>query len=196
MLEDFKKIGGDLFLSGLNSSHSGNLSVRYGDRIVITRRGAMLGHLAERDLIETGLAKNDSNIILASTEIGVHRAIYRGTSALAIVHAHPVHAIALSLIEDQIIPVDSEGAYLLHKVPVIAAEHTIGSKELENSLPALLSEYKIVMVRGHGSFAVGQMIEEAYQWTSSLEQVCRIIYLTRSLQKEVKDKRSEKYKSW
>jgi L-fuculose-phosphate aldolase len=196
LLEDFKKIGRALFECGLNSSHSGNLSVRYGDRIVITRRGAMLGHLEERDLIETGLMKNDSNIILASTEIGVHRAIYKGTSALAIVHAHPVHAIALSLLEDQIIPVDSEGAYLLHKVPVIGAEHTIGSKELENSLPPLLSEYKIVMVRGHGSFAVGQMIEEAYQWTSSLEHACRIICLTRNLQGEIKDKRTEKYKSW
>lgn len=196
MLADFKKIGRDLFLSGLNSSHSGNLSVRYGDRIVITRRGSMLGHLEERDLIETGLAKNDSKIILASTEIGVHRAIYKGTSALAVVHAHPVHAIALSLLEDQIIPVDSEGAYLLHKIPVVGAEHTIGSKELEKSLPALLSEYKIVMVRGHGSFAVGQMIEEAYQWTSSLEHVCRIIYLTRNLRGEIKDNRSEKFLGW
>ncbi|TEB05245.1 L-fuculose phosphate aldolase [Pelotomaculum schinkii] len=196
MLKDFQKIGRDLFLSGLNSSHSGNLSVRYGDRIVITRRGSMLGHLEERDLIETGLAKNDSKIILASTEIGVHRAIYKGTSALAVVHAHPVHAIALSLLEDQIIPVDSEGAYLLHKIPVIGAEHTIGSKELENILPGLLSEYKIVMVRGHGSFAVGQMIEEAYQWTSCLEQVCRIICLTRSLHGEMKEKRFEKFTSW
>jgi L-fuculose-phosphate aldolase len=196
MLKDFQKIGRDLFLSGLNSSHSGNLSVRYGDRIVITRRGSMLGHLEEHDLIETGLAKNDSKIILASTEIGVHRAIYKGTSALAVVHAHPVHAIALSLLEDQIIPVDSEGAYLLHKIPVIGAEHTIGSKELENILPGLLSEYKIVMVRRHGSFAVGQMIEEAYQWTSSLEQVCRIICLTRSLLGERKEKRLDKFTSW
>lgn len=196
MLADFKRIGRDLFLSGLNSSHSGNLSVRYGDKIVITRRGSMLGHLEERDLIETGLVKNDSKIILASTEIGVHRAIYKGTSALAIVHAHPVHAIALSLFEDQIIPIDSEGAYLLHKIPVIGAEHTIGSKELEKSLPGLLSEYKIVMVRGHGSFAVGQMIEEAYQWTSSLEQVCRIICLTRGLRGEIKDKRSKEFLNW
>jgi L-fuculose-phosphate aldolase len=52
------------------------------------------------------------------------------------------------------------------------------------------------MVRGHGSFAVGQMIEEAYQWTSSLEQVCRIICLTKSLQGEIKDSRSEKFKAW
>ena len=79
MLKDFAYIGRDLFLSGLNSSHSGNMSIRCGDRIIITRRGAMLGQLTEQDLIETGLTKNDSHIILASTEIGVHRAIYQGT---------------------------------------------------------------------------------------------------------------------
>lgn len=196
MLKDFQRIGRDLFLAGLNNSHSGNLSVRYGDRIVITRRGSMLGHLEERDLIETGLSSNDGNIILASTEIGVHRAVYQGTSALAIVHAHPVHAISLSLLEDEIIPVDSEGSYLLHKVPVISAEQTIGSAEVGEKLPGMLREFKIVMVRGHGSFAAGQMLEEAYQWTSSLENVCRIIYLTRTLKKDFKEKRTEKYKKW
>lgn len=196
MLKDFQRIGRDLFLTGLNNSHSGNLSVRYGDRIVITRRGSMLGHLEERDLIETGLEKNDGNIILASTEIGVHRAIYKGTSALSVVHAHPVHAISLSLLEDEIIPIDSEGAYLLHKVPVLSAERTIGSRELEERLPGLLREFKIVMVRGHGSFAAGQMLEEAYQWTSCLENVCRIIYLTRTLKRDFEDKRAEKFKEW
>ncbi|OPX83862.1 MAG: L-fuculose phosphate aldolase [Pelotomaculum sp. PtaB.Bin104] len=196
MLEEFQKFGRDLFLAGLNSSHSGNLSVRFGDRILITRRGAMLGHLGEGDLVETGLVKNDSHIILASTEIRVHRAIYKNTAALAIVHAHPVHAIALSLIEDEIIPVDSEGSYLLHKIPVLSAEHTIGSQELEQKLPLLLTEYKIVMVRGHGSFAVGSVLEEAYQWTSSLENICRIIYLTRTIREELKVKGSIKYKDW
>ncbi len=32
------------------------------------------------------------------------------------------------------------------------------------------------MVRGHGSFAVGQMLEEAFQWTSSLEASCKALY--------------------
>ena len=196
MLKEFQTVGHDLFVAGLNSSHSGNLSVRLGERVVITRRGSMLGHLKEMDLIETGLEKNDGKIILASTEVRVHRAIYRSTAALAVVHAHPPHAIALSLLEDEIIPVDSEGAYLLHKAPVLTAEHTIGSQELENKLPLLLQEYKVVMVRGHGSFAVGQMLEEAYQWTSSLESACRILYLTRTLKDGCQDSRSGKYKSW
>jgi L-fuculose-phosphate aldolase len=142
----------------------------------------MLGCLEERDLIETGLTGNDGNTVLASTEIGVHRAIFKGTGALAIVHAHPVHAISLSLLEDVIIPVDSEGAYLLDKIPVLDVKCTIGS-------PALLRNHKIAMVRGHGSFASGQTLEEAYHWTSCLENVCRIIYITRTLIRNDKDKK-------
>lgn len=196
MYSEFNQIGRDLFLQGLNSSHSGNMSVRLGDRLVITRRGSMLGNLKESDLIETGLSKNDSHITLASTEIGVHRAIYLNTPALAIVHAHPVYATALSLIEDEIIPIDSEGQYMLHKIPAVGFEHTVGSAEVARVLPEYLKEYKIVMIRGHGSFAVGQLMEEAYQWTSSLENICKIIYLTRTLQGEVKEHKSKEYNQW
>ena len=181
MLNAFQLVGRDLCLTGLNNSHSGNLSVRRDERIIITRTGSMLGYLEERDLIETGLITNDANTRLASTEIGVHRAIYRDTSALAVVHAHPVHAISLSLLEDEIIPADAEGAYLLDRIPVLCAACTIGSPEVEEKLPTLLREHKIAMVRGHGSFAAGRTLEEAYHWTSCLENVCRIIYLTRAL---------------
>jgi len=196
MHREFNQIGRDLFLQGLNSSHSGNLSIRLGDRLVITRRGSMLHNLKETDLIETGLDKNDSHIALASTEIGVHRSIYKNTSALAIVHAHPVYATALSLVEDEIIPIDSEGQYMLHKIPVIGFEHTVGSDEVARVLPEFLKEYKLIMIRGHGSFATGQLIEEAYQWTSSLENICKIIYLTRTLKGEIKETKSEKYTKW
>ncbi len=196
MLKYFQRVGQDLFLSSLNNSHSGNLSVRLGDRVVITRRGSMLAQLETQHLIETGLYKNDSNTALASRELEIHRAIYKGNNALAIVHAHPVYATALSLIEDEIIPVDAEGEYLLQKIPVLSVEHTIGSQEVVAKLPELLKEYKIVMVRGHGSFAVGQLLEEAYQWTSSLENICKIIYLTRTLKGELKDNKSAKYNQW
>ncbi|TLM97910.1 fuculose phosphate aldolase, partial [bacterium] len=77
---------------------------------------------------------------------------------------------------------DSEGQYLLQKIPVLTAKETVGSDEVAAKLPELLKNNRIVMVRGHGSFAVGQSLEEAYHWTTSLENVCKIIYLTRSLQ--------------
>jgi len=94
ILSQFQTIGHDLFTRGLVSSHSGDMSIRLGDRLIITRRGCRLGCLEEHDLIETGITKNDRSTPLASTELAVHRAIYQQTSALAIVHAHPPHAVA------------------------------------------------------------------------------------------------------
>ena len=89
ILSQFQTVGRDLFTRGLVSSHSGNLSIRLGERIIITRRGIMLNCLEEHDLIETGISKNNRSTLLASIELAVHRAIYRETQALAIVHAHP-----------------------------------------------------------------------------------------------------------
>ena len=154
-----------------------------GDRILITRRGSMLARLEERDIIETGLEENDANVMLASTEINVHRAIYQGTAAQAIVHAHPPYAIARSLMCDEIVPIDSEGSYLLHKVPVVHAELTAGSKEVAELLPKWLKEYDVVMLRGHGPFAIGHLLEEAYQLTSVLEMSCRIMTIADGLQR-------------
>jgi L-fuculose-phosphate aldolase len=198
LIEEFRSIGRDLFLSGLVSSHGGNMSVRQGDRILITRRGSMIGRLEKRDLIETGLHQNDSGIALASTELLVHRAVYRATSALAVVHAHPRMAIALSLHEDAIVPLDTEGSYLLHKVPVVSAEFSSGSTELADVIAGILKTYKIAVLRGHGCFSTGQMLEEAYQWVSVLEETSQIIYYSRLLRGEVKESRkhSEDYKTW
>lgn len=182
MLDQFQRFGRDLFQRGLTSSHGGNMSVRMGDRI-ITRTGSMLAHLTERDLIETGLDEDNSNIMLTSSELVVHRAIYQNTSALAIVHVHPPHAVALTMaLKDAIIPIDSEGSYLFRKVPIVQTETTVGSKDVAKLAAQMLREYKIFMLRGHGCFSIGPVLEEAYQWCSSLEESCRIYYLTRTLQ--------------
>lgn len=198
MLKQFQDIGRDIFVRGLISSHGGNMSVRLGDRVLITRRGSMMGRLTERDLIETGLLENDANVMLASTELVVHRAIYQATAGLAVVHAHPPYTVTLSLVADEIVPVDSEGSYMLHKVPVVATEKTIGSTQVAEVVSGALKEYKIVVLRGHGSFAIGSTLEEAYQWTSSLEESAKIAYLAQTLGGPVKEYRrgAEEYKKW
>jgi L-fuculose-phosphate aldolase len=101
----------------------------------------MLAHLSERDLIETGLDEDDSNIMLTSSELVVHRAIYQNTSALAIVHVHPPHAVALTMaLKDAIIPIDSEGSYLFRNVPVVQTETTVGSKDVAKLAAQVLRE--------------------------------------------------------
>ena len=181
-ISQFQTVGCDLCARGLVSSHSGNLSIKMGERLFITHRGSMLGCLKEHDLVETGVNKNDRSTPLASTELAVHRSIYKQTPASAIVHAHPAYAVALSFSEQEIIPCDVEGHLLLSKVPVLGWGMIVKPGELAEEIAQALKEYKVILVRGHGSFAVGQLLEEAYQYTTTLEESCHLLYLLKTLQ--------------
>ena len=182
ILSQFQTIGHDLFTRGLVSSHSGNLSIRLGERMIITRRSSRLGCLEEHDLIDTGISKNDRSTPLASTELAVHRAIYQETPALAIVHAHPPYAVALSLTETEIVPNGAEGLSTVGRVPVLGWHMEVKPGGLADIIAQALKQYRIVMVHGHGSFAIGQLLEEAHNCTTTLEESCQVICLLRSLQ--------------
>ncbi|HUS17488.1 MAG TPA: class II aldolase/adducin family protein, partial [Chloroflexia bacterium] len=170
---------------GLCSSHAGNLSVRSAvDRLTITRTGAMLGRLHPGDLITTGLATDDDQTPLASSELAAHRAIYQRLPVAAVVHAHPAAAVALSLHVDAIEPVNSEGRQFLPRVPVLTPRHPAGSAALAADIAECLATQgagRIMLVQGHGCFAAGATLEEALQWTSCLEEACKILLHTLAL---------------
>lgn len=176
LIRVFREIGEDIFRTGLTSSHGGNMSVRDGDRIVITRRGSMLGRLGDDDLIETAMEPCASDE-RCSREIVVHRAIYAATDALAIVHAHPVHSIARSFDADLIVPADSEGLYVLGEVPVVSSATTIASAEAGEVLARALVSAPVAVLRTHGPFAKGASLEEAFMHVSVLEASATILDL-------------------
>ncbi len=186
LISQFQAVGGDLCVRGLVSSHSGNLSMRLGERLFITHRNSMLGHLAEQDLVETGVNRNDRSTPLASTELAVHRCVYKHTCASAVVHAHPAYAVALSFSEREIVPCDVEGNLLLARVPVLGWGMTVKPGELAEEIAEALKENKIVLVRGHGTFAAGQLLEEAYHYTTTLEESCRLLYLLKALRVDLR----------
>jgi len=112
-------------------------------------------------------------------ELPVHLAIYRATSAQAILHAHPPSAVALSLIEGVIVPADSEGGHILGTVPVIAAANVVASQEVADRAASLLGAHRAVVVKGHGSFAVAGSLEEALGITTTLEASAKILLLAK-----------------
>jgi L-fuculose-phosphate aldolase len=181
-LNKFQNIGRSLFIRGLVSSESGNLSIRMGERLIITRRGSNLGALEEKDLVETGINKNDRATPLASVELPVHRAIYLNTQARAIVHAHPTHVTALSVIDKQISSEHLENICALGPVPVIGWGMEVKPGSMPEIIAEALKNCRIVAVHGHGSFAVGQLLEEAYNCTTGLEEACEILCLLKSMQ--------------
>jgi L-fuculose-phosphate aldolase len=182
ILAQFQSIGQDLVARGLVSSHGGNLSMRMGDKMIITRRGCMLGSIRDSDLIETGVCKNDRNTPMASVELAVHRAIYQNTAAQAVVHAHPPYAITLSMLDNEVLPACVECASVLDRIPVVGWNMEVKPGALAEPIAHSLKDNKVVLVKGHGSFAVGQLLEEAHKYTTALEENCHIAYLLKSLQ--------------
>ncbi|MHA1788758.1 MAG: aldolase [Candidatus Helarchaeota archaeon] len=196
---EFRRIGKYLDSHDLVSSHGGNISIRTGNKIIIKRRGAMLGDLKITDLVEVPLFENDSSIMISSTETGVHRAIYLQTSALAVIHAHPPHAIALSLVEDDIIAVDAEGAFLIKKIPVIDQKYPVGPVESAINVPRILKNYPCCMVRSHGIFARGITLEDALMNVSVAEEISKIRYMSLILNHiglPIKMNQEKLFKTW
>jgi L-fuculose-phosphate aldolase len=142
----------------------------------------MLSALEERDLVETGINKNDRATPMASIDLAIHRAIYQTTPAGAIIHAHPPHAIALSLTETEIVPNCPEGFDAVGRVPVLGWGMEVKPGGLAEIIAEALTEHRVVMVHGHGSFAIGPLIEDAYKCTTALEENSQIICLLKSLQ--------------
>ncbi|MCX6004836.1 MAG: class II aldolase/adducin family protein [Chloroflexi bacterium] len=177
LLPGFQTVGGDLYSHGMVSMHGGNLSVRQDTNLCITRSGSRLGYLDQSDLIQTGINKDDPNTKLASSELAVHRAIYRKTPFAAVVHCHPIHAVVLSFLRDKIVPSDEAGKLFIPVVPVIG----FGIEPVPGGFPQeiaeVLNSYPVVIVHGHGSFARGMTLAEAYAITELLEISCRILYL-------------------
>jgi len=181
MHEEFARIGRDLWESGAVSSHGGNMSMRDGDRLFITRTGSMLGHLGPDDVVETSITGPDPRDERCSVELVVHRAIYAATGAGAIVHAHTIHTIARSLIEDRIVPIDSESLLRLVDVPVVTASSTVGSPEAGALLAEALRDRSVAVLRSHGPFATGSSLEEAFMAVSCLEASCQILDVLESI---------------
>jgi hypothetical protein len=88
---------------------------------------------------------------------------------------------AFSLSRDEIVPIDNEASYLLKKIPVVTEEFASGTPQMANKVAEALNNYKIIMLRGHGSFATGQTLDEAFFWSSTLEEACQIALFSKQI---------------
>jgi L-fuculose-phosphate aldolase len=172
--DEFERIGKRLFAEHLVGGNFGNISVKDGNEgFYIKRTGAYLDVATEPVYVPlSGEVPKE-----ASSEYRVHREVYRLTRHTAIVHAHPPAAIAASLVLDEIVSEDSEGQMLCPVIPVVIGAP--GSQEIADNVAKALTRSKLVIVRGHGTFAAGTSLDEAYLLTSLAEHSCRILSFKR-----------------
>ena len=174
--QEFHRIGARLHDEGLVAGNSGNISVKGPEGFRIKRSGKYLEDPGPPVLVPF----QGPVPAHASREQAVHRAIYETTGHLAVVHAHPPHAVALSLVQQgPVVPRDCEGQLLCPEIPIVDGEP--GSAELARNVAEALAGHTVAIARGHGTFAGGNTLEEAYLHTAAAEHSCRVLVLVRQM---------------
>lgn len=180
MFQDFKWCGEMIRRFGLLTSlTSGNMSIRQGDIIYITRHNASLTYLRYQDIIEVGIDDDKSIDKDASMELPLHREIYRCIEINAIMHVHGVYAIISSSFENtEIIPCDIEGEVMLGKIKVVKQ-----SESMKEDIIKSLKDSSSVIVERHGIFATGKSLRDAFNIALITENSCKIVVYERILKK-------------
>lgn len=177
MFERFKKAGEVLFSAGCNDSHSGNISVRQGEKIIITSRLAMLSSLNKEDLVEVLLDGDSASDNIASRDLPIHRAIYSGSKSLAVIHAHLPSALALCVTENKILPQDAKGqAFFPQGLSIIKPRQISDLEEIRKLIlsSSLNSSPYAAVIKGYGVFAGAPSVEEALEVITSIEMSSKI----------------------
>lgn len=169
--------GRRLWERNLVGACEGNLSARLDDgTFLATPSGVSKGHLEPDHLAIVDADGNSVNDIPASSEIGLHMAIYRGRpDCQAVVHAHPPTATAFGLagkaFRDDLLP---ESAIVLGSVATVPFSMP-GTPEVGAAITPLLDGHKTFILSHHGAVVMGNDLWDAVYRMETLERVAQII---------------------
>jgi L-fuculose-phosphate aldolase len=186
--ESIVAAGARLGSRGLVVATEGNLSIRLGSAILITPAGHRKDELAPADIVEVdlhgrsdGLARPDPTGRRPSSDLAIHRAIYRARpDVAAIAHAHLAASLALTILGLVPDPADlPETALLLPRVPFAPA----GSDVLAAAVAGAFTDRgtaggeapaDAVLLERHGAIAVGPDLLVAGDRLELVDLLCRV----------------------
>ncbi|MBC7318648.1 class II aldolase/adducin family protein [Candidatus Bipolaricaulota bacterium] len=167
---------------GLISHSSGNVSLRVGERILITPTGVPFRRLRPSQIV----AMDGEGRVLGtgwpSSEWRLHVAIYRVRPEInAVVHTHSPFATAVACSFSSLSVLHDEGLLIFGpKIPV--AEHAPpGTWELAERAVAALGQGRAVLLARHGAVAVGRTLDEALTLAGKIEEVAALFLLSQNL---------------
>lgn len=165
------------------AGRDGNVSIRIGDRILITPTGVNKGFLTEDMIVETDLEGNPIGGGKPSGEIFLHKAVYKHhPNASAVVHAHPPRCVSLTLagitLEEPIIP---RIVAALGPVPTVPYATPQTDELAQVLIPYLEAGHIALLMDRHGSVTTGADVYEAFDRIDMLEHAATIVWHAKSL---------------
>lgn len=187
IMYNFKKqiadIGKKLADKGLSPGFSGNISVRFEDKILVTPSGYSLGELEADDIVVLDF---DFNIIEGdkkpSSESKMHALIYKKRPDLnALVHCHSPKASVFAVNGVPLVqPILAENIFTLGDIPV-AKYYLPSSEELAQEVCSFFDVHDCVLMQNHGVIVGGKDLRTAFYKMDTVEyyaEVCILANLT------------------
>ena len=167
---------------GLNEMSSGNLSVRFGDRMLISPNGATAESIAVDTVVDTSFDGNYQGERLPSSEWRMHAAIYeKYADAQAVVHTHSDYCVAVA---SHMMPLPGfhylVGVFGGDDVPCVPYS-TFGRQKLADDASEALADRTACLLGNHGMIARGPNLQRAVNQAQRLEIMCRQYVLARQL---------------
>ncbi|WP_165066831.1 class II aldolase/adducin family protein [Desulfovibrio sp. ZJ200] len=181
IVKDMRAICRDAWQQGLLSGCNGNASCRLdGERICVTRSGAAKGRLRAEDCCLVDLRSGRTLAGgPASTELGMHLAIYRALPDCgAVLHTHPRRLLALSLhpggkTEDFLrLPLFEAETWRARLGCAPALEP--GGQALARAVALAAQQRPAVWMAGHGLCCWGKTLADALCMSEELEHLAAV----------------------
>ena len=167
---------------GLNEMSSGNLSVRFEDRMLISPNGATGDSISVDNIVKVTFDGDYEGDRLPSSEWRMHAAIYqKHEEAGAVVHTHSDYCVAVSCHV-----MDLPGFHYLvgvfggGDVPCVPYS-TFGREQLAQDASAALTDRTACLLGNHGMIARAPNLKRAVNQAQRLEIMCRQYVLSRQL---------------
>ena len=169
--------------TNLSPLRSGNISVRAIENdlegFYITPSGKKYETLKPEDVVFLSLSEEKDFISWfnsgknPSSEWRFHQDIYKNKrTAHAIVHAHSLHATAVSAF-GKAIPAFHYMIALAGGDDIKCAEYgTFGTKELSQNIIKALEKRKACLMSNHGQITFGQNLKQAFELAEEVENIC------------------------
>ena len=182
-LDDLLAAGVRVVEEGLSPGSSGNLSVRAGDRIMISGTGAPLGRMRPENIAVLDLDGRHLDGAKPSKEWPLHVAFYRRDPRhQAVVHVHSPSAVAVACLEpwsehSAVPPLTPYFVMRVGQTPLLPYRRP-GDPALGEDLRTCPWELRGALLANHGSVLAGTDLNEAVDRAAELEEACRITLLT------------------
>ena len=169
--------------TNLSPLRSGNVSVRVikdnVEGFFLTPSGKRYEDLIPEDIVFLSLKEEYDNLKLFNTSLNpssewrFHQDIYRKKiEAKAIVHAHSLHATAVS-VHGKSIPAFHYMIALAGGDDIKCAEYaTFGTTELSKNILTALEKRKACLMSNHGQVAFGTNLKQAFELAQEVENIC------------------------